>query len=90
MCDARTLNRHAALVNRMAETLGIDMTEAMRESRLSSQEWRDTVMRCTNCADPEHCMTWLAERQETGAEAPPDYCENRPLMAELRTGSSEA
>jgi len=83
MCEARTLNRHAALVNRMAETLGLDLTQATREGRLSAETWRDAVMSCTGCAEPDHCTGWLAERHETGAEAPPDYCQNAALMTRL-------
>lgn len=83
MCEARTLNRHAALVNRMAETLGLDLTQATREGRLSAEAWRDAVLACTGCSDPEHCMGWMAELQEQGAEAPPAYCENADLMARL-------
>lgn len=83
MCDARTLNRHAALVSRMAETLGLDLTQVMREGRLQSEAWRDAVLDCTCCTAPEACMAWLAERHETGAEAPPDYCRNAGLMARL-------
>ncbi|AMY68436.1 DUF6455 family protein [Frigidibacter mobilis] len=83
MCEARTLNRHAALVSRMAETLGLDLTQATREGRLSADAWRDAVLACTGCADPGDCMIWLADRHEAGAEAPPDYCRNAGLMAEL-------
>lgn len=83
MCEARTLNRHAALVNRMAETLGLDLSRATREGRLSAETWRDAVMSCTSCADPGNCTLWLAEHHDTGAEAPPDYCRNTDLMGRL-------
>lgn len=83
MCDARTLNRHAALVSRMAETLGIDLGQAAREGHLQAEGWRDAVLACTGCAEPGACTEWLAERQEARAEAPPDYCRNAGLMAGL-------
>lgn len=83
MCEARTLNRHAALVNRMAETLGLDLGRAVREGRLQSETWRDAVLDCTCCPAPDECTGWLAERQETGASAPPAQCRNAGLMARL-------
>lgn len=90
MCGHRNLNHHAALVNRMAETLGIDMTKALHDERLSAEEWRDTVLRCTGCSAPETCQDWLADHHEAGAEATPDYCRNTALMEALRLPPAEA
>ena len=91
MFGARTLNRHAALMNRMAEVLGVDLTEAMAKSALSGTEWRDAVVRCTGCSDPEGCLHWLSQKDApedhegaATAEAAPDFCNNRLLMGRLR------
>ncbi len=91
MFGLKTLNRHAALMNRMAEVLGVDLTAAMAEGRLSGEDWRMAVMRCASCDDPQACLRWLAacpapEAQggAATAEAAPDYCNNREMMARLR------
>ncbi|MDF1618969.1 DUF6455 family protein [Pseudothioclava nitratireducens] len=89
MFGARALNRHAALMNRMAETLGVDLTEAMRRGQFSSEGWRDAVVSCASCDDPTACLHWLADHAADDPDAAPecaapDYCNNRFLMACLK------
>ncbi|MGD9918157.1 MAG: DUF6455 family protein [Paenirhodobacter sp.] len=91
MFGLKTLNRHAALMNRMAQVLGVDLTEAMAKRHLSGDEWREAVIRCTSCCDPESCQHWLADHDapeahdgEATAEVAPEYCNNRLMMARLR------
>lgn len=62
MFAARTLNRHAALMNRMAETMGVDLTAAIAQGALSGEGWRDAVERCAGCAAPDKCTAFLAEQ----------------------------
>jgi GTP cyclohydrolase III len=85
MFGAKTINRHAALMNRMAETLGVDLTQAIADGRMPAEAWREAVVRCTGCSDPEGCQHWLADHaaDETPPEAP-GYCRNRALMQSLR------
>ncbi|WP_126974523.1 DUF6455 family protein [Frigidibacter oleivorans] len=90
MCGGRKLNEHAGLVSQMARTLGIDLMQAMVDGRLTAEDWRDAVMACTGCAEPGDCHRWLAERQETGAAAPPAYCRNGDLMGRLAQGAAVA
>ena len=84
MQDRNTLKRHAALVDRMATALGIDLEEAVLSGQLAMDELSDAVLRCTGCADPGHCSGWLAVRAE--AQAAPGICRNRELLARLRRG----
>lgn len=84
MFGAKTLNRHAALANTMASRLGVDLTKAMADGRMSAETWRGAVLRCTGCSDPKNCQKFLAETAETGAMAPPDFCRNAGLMESLR------
>lgn len=91
MFGRKTLNRHAALMNRMAQVLGIDLTEEMALRHLSGEDWREAVVRCANCDDPAACLHWLSEHAapeehpgEPGADAAPGYCNNRDMMARLR------
>lgn len=91
MFGHRTLHRHAAMMNRMAEVQGLNLTEAMAQGVLSGEDWREAVVACTGCRDPEGCLHWLAgcpapepgDRQQTAA-ATPDFCANRALLAQLR------
>lgn len=82
MQDRDSLKRHAALVDRMATALGIDLEEAALTGRVALDEISEAVLRCTGCADPAHCEGWLGAR--VSAEAAPGYCRNRDLMARLR------
>lgn len=90
MFGLKTLNRHAALVNRMAQVLGVDLTEAMGKGKLSGEDWREAVVRCTGCTAPETCTVWLSERpapediEGPAAAAAPHYCNNRLMLARLR------
>lgn len=96
MYGRKTLNRHAALMNRMAQVLGINLTERMLLGKISGDEWRAAVVRCTNCSEPGECLHWLAEHAEAGtdpnappiSEAPP-YCSNKMMMARLRRQITE-
>lgn len=88
MCGAHLLARHAELVHRMAETVGVDLAAARAQGRLSAEGLREAVSACTGCAEPGACGRWLAEHEASGAEAPPDYCENAGLFAGLGRGGA--
>jgi hypothetical protein len=83
MADRMTISKHAALVNRMAETNGVDLTEKLDTGRLSSEDWCDAVIRCTRCGESDACQRWLADHAEGAAETP-GYCRNADLLAALR------
>lgn len=94
MQGRKTLNRHAALMNRMAQALGINLTEMMLQGKLGGDEWREAVVRCANCPEPAECLHWLTERgEDPGRSRPaasaPDYCTNREMMAQLRDALAE-
>lgn len=90
MFGARTLNTHAQLMNRMAQVLGVDLTEAMAQRLLSGEDWRNAVVRCAGCAAPGACLHWLSKQDApedhagaATAEAAPEFCNNRLMMAHL-------
>ncbi len=91
MYGRKLLNRHAALVNRMAQLAGVNLTELILRGRFSGEEWREAVVRCTSCSAPDACLDWLADHaerpgtmQSEPAELTPSYCANRMMMARLR------
>lgn len=77
------LDRHTALVNRMAETVGADLGESLLAGRLSGPALRGMVLTCCCCKGAEVCPGWMAEHA-TGAEAAPAYCLNRDSLAALK------
>lgn len=82
MFNSAHLRRHRALVNRMAETLGLDLDEEVIKAHLAEDEVEDAVMSCTGCTQPGECDHWLASQDR--AEAAPDYCRNAALFDRLR------
>lgn len=90
MFGVRTLHRHAAMMDRMGRTLGVDLNRALATGQLCGETWRDAVTRCTGCAAPEACLHWLAACEGAVAAAAPGYCCNSDLIERLRAGGGEA
>ena len=84
MHTTRTLKRHAALVERMSATQGVDLEQKMMEGLLTPDDLSTMVLSCTGCTNPGDCERWLASH-EPGAAAP-DYCRNRDLFSDLKAG----
>lgn len=86
MQNAKTLAKHAALVDSMADHLGVDLEETVMRGELAPEMIPDLVLRCTNCTDPEKCARLLADSARF-AEAP-SYCVNRETLAALARSSA--
>ncbi|MBC6408195.1 MAG: hypothetical protein GDA40_08810 [Rhodobacteraceae bacterium] len=82
MQSPTVIKRHVDLVDRMADTLGVDLEEAALCGQVSSDEISDAVLRCTACSNPNHCDGWLASRDT--ADDAPAYCRNRDLLRSLK------
>lgn len=78
-----TLKRHADLMDRMANTLGIDLEEEALRGDLPFDEIAEAVFRCTSCAGAGDCQSWL-KSHEAGSEETPNYCQNSDLFKTLR------
>ena len=76
-------DRHAALVDRMADTLGVDLAEAVQRGELPPSDLRRTVYNCLACRESDACGHWLDEHR-SGSEVAPDYCRNDDLFRALR------
>jgi hypothetical protein len=85
MPSQTTFARHAALVDRMADTLGVDLEERTLRGDVSVDEIGDAVLACTGCESPGACGGWLDSHAE-GAGQPPRYCRNADLFARLTPG----
>ena len=86
MQNRETLKRHAALVDRMATGLGIDLEEAALGGRLRFDEIADAVLRCTGCSADGRCAE--GPGASVGAVVVPAYCENREMFARLVTAQA--
>ncbi|WP_417253977.1 DUF6455 family protein [Celeribacter sp.] len=81
-----TYETHARLVERMADAMGVDLTErAQRVEDLSETEARNRVHRCQGCTAPETCVTFLDGLAQAGDKAPsaPDFCRNGDELARV-------
>jgi len=77
------ISRHADLVDKMAESAGVDLGEAVATGALPPSELRSTVRTCTHCRDVAACEAFLAEGGGL-ARRVPDYCLNKELFERLR------
>ena len=76
-------DHHANLVDRMAETLGLDLRREMERAKISYQQLDGAVVRCMDCPDPEGCELWM-ESRAAGATHAPGICRNKALLENLR------
>ena len=83
MAVPKDIKRHAALLDQMAETLGLDLQETAIHGDLRIDEISEAVLRCASCAEPDKCTAWQQDHAD-GAEVTPDYCRNAALLQRLR------
>lgn len=83
MYENQTIRTHAALVDRMASALGLDLEEEVMSGRLDYDALPDLVLRCTGCSQPDSCAAWLNAEHGAGEHAP-CYCRNAKALESLR------
>lgn len=74
---------HFWMTRSMARAMGVNLSEAMAEGKLSSQDYSDMVTTCRKCAFVEGCQQWLATEAMPKCAAF-DPCENKPLLERLQ------
>ncbi|ADV15434.1 hypothetical protein EN962_24620 [Mesorhizobium sp. M7A.F.Ca.CA.001.09.2.1] len=75
-----SVDARVALMGRMMRKLGVD-----RQLKVVADHAAVTdraVNRCRSCGHQDECSTWLDQNEQ--ADAPPDYCRNRDLIARLQ------
>ena len=87
MTNSTTLRRHADLVDRMANALGLDLEELMMAGQVQIDTLGDAVLNCSGCTNPEGCEHWL-DMQTGAARTAPEICRNVDLFAMLKDGKS--
>jgi hypothetical protein len=79
----RKLDRHAALMDGMAERLGSDIAGYVEQSpEAGARAYRAAVISCASCGKEGACVSWQAEHET--ADAAPGYCRNGDWLAALR------
>lgn len=77
---------HAELVEKMADTLGVDVEELMQRGRLSPEELDESVLRCIGCLEVGACQHFLAEDEDAARDEPPGFCRNKEFFEALKAG----
>lgn len=67
----------------MARTLGLNLSDAMLDGRLSQSTYIDLVARCSACPQAQMCMQWMGQ-QTSLAAAPPENCPNAAALGALK------
>ncbi|MEE9387702.1 MAG: DUF6455 family protein [Paracoccaceae bacterium] len=83
MTVTRKYARHGALVDKMANTVGVDLDEAEQRGNLSGDQLRASVHKCLGCTNVTACEHWL-DHHTNGANSPPDYCRNTGFFKGLQ------
>lgn len=77
--------RTPAAMDRMAETLGLNIGAEYNAHLVSRRQLDRAVERCEACADPSGCEIWL-EDHAGGSKEAPSLCPNKALFDHLREG----
>jgi hypothetical protein len=75
-------DRHAELMERMADTVGVDLAQLSMTGRLGPDDYRAAVFRCTGCTQPGACAEWI-DGHPDGSSQTPDYCRNKAQLERL-------
>ena len=73
---------HFWLTRSVARVMGVNLSEAMADNRLTAQDYSALVTACRGCALVENCTLWLAEHASTTRLAPPG-CVNAGQLEDL-------
>jgi len=76
------IDRHSALANRMANTVGANLVEASTSGMAPETAVRTAIYSCMKCDQTDACEDWL-DAHADGADHTPDYCRNKALLERL-------
>ncbi|WP_425043456.1 DUF6455 family protein [Primorskyibacter sp. S87] len=77
------IERHFWLTRSVARTMGISLSEAMADGRLTEQGYAEMVTRCRAGGCHKQCELWLA-CQANSSKAAPSHCMNESILNRLR------
>ena len=74
---------HSERMQKMAETIGVDLGQAVLAGKLRNFPISDMVFRCSRCLEKTACEAWVGAHK-TGATEVPDFCRNKILLEGLQ------
>ncbi|MGI9370824.1 MAG: DUF6455 family protein [Ruegeria sp.] len=77
------IEKHFWLTRSVARCMGVSLTEAMADGRLSQHAYAEMVTRCRAAQCDGKCELWLGS-QQTGLPKAPDFCANAESLNNLR------
>lgn len=81
--------RHFWMTRSVARALGVSLSEAMVEGRLSKQGYADMVTRCRQCRFVHECESWLSQQVDR-ADSAPVCCQHATLFESLKDVARKA
>lgn len=79
-----SLGERLELMWRMTATTGADMMAAVHHGDMSALGLRDAVQACARCQQADQCVRWIDRNAGRTDCEPPQFCNNRRLLAQLR------
>lgn len=67
----------------VARVMGISLSQAMAEGRLSPDGYAELVTLCGNADCQDACARWLASQTGPRPEGPPEYCACTAILNRL-------
>ncbi|WP_101067775.1 DUF6455 family protein [Roseovarius salinarum] len=74
---------HFWLTRSMARATGLNLSEAMKDGRLTPEGYTEMVDRCRCCMHAQNCAQWLAVNG-ADADAAPPFCRLAETLETLR------
>ncbi len=81
--------RHFWMTRSVARKIGVSLSEAMVEGKLSQKDYADLVTRCRQCPSVTECEQWLAQPDQF-ADCVPDHCQHAALFESLKDVAKKA
>lgn len=78
---------HYWLTLGMAKAVGVSLTQALHDGRITRAQYADIVTRCRGCKWGGGCTEWLS-RQSGIADEVPETCANHETFKALKAGKS--
>jgi hypothetical protein len=73
---------HFWLTRSVAKVMGINLSEAIAQGRISPQDYASMVTACRQCSNVESCQIWLG-KQKSLTRIAPDRCANAKTLQAL-------
>lgn len=83
MSNMERFRNHERLMTRLADANGVDLELKMQTGEVTPDFYKDAVLNCTGCSDPDGCQKHLDE----GRPGIPSFCRNRDTLLRLAEGA---